>query len=180
MKKLSILTIFFLLIFSMGCAHISTKDIESLPDFLRLEPWEGPHEEALEWVIMNGEPIREMTVESLLDDANWYFVGPLGPFNECTLHPDLILTGSKMNTHSPKTEAEIIYHVLVHVAQHRTMGWHGMEYYGHWIWDFITAGFNYKDMKKKGIEGEAYDLQADFKRRIKRMDEPDDFRERRD
>jgi len=105
--------------------------------------------------------IRGMTTSYLWEKSKFYYGKQMFGMSGITWSRKKIMFSTELvENGSPKSQASIIYHELVHVAQQLDWGW--FKFMAKYVEEWITAGCKYENMKKSGIEREAYRRQELF------------------
>jgi len=129
------------------------------------ERWH-PSEEVKE-LVCRGADIRGRNVKELYEKSKFYTASKLFGMGGITFSKKMIIFSNKVtSSNNAYWQAELIYHELVHVAQQVTLpqGWVG--FIATYTWEWVRAGFKYQNMKKSGLEEEAYRLQKIFSQSI--------------
>lgn len=110
-----------------------------------------------------GFPIRNHSMHDLYNDAQlyldtkWYKLG-------VTLTRYIVVFNVKILDYPFTIQAAEIMHELTHVAQYIDYGW--PKFVFKYTLEWLKAGCSYQKMKQFGLEKEAYDVEAEFRRRV--------------
>jgi len=126
-----------------------------------------PDSTVVRLIIDKAPPVRGMPPRLLLAMAHFYVKDKLiNGMAGITFHKDRVMLDKSILTWPKTSQASIVYHELVHVAQMLSLpqGWSGfmVTYLGEWI----RSGFSYKRMCKFGLEEEAYRMQGLLERKL--------------
>jgi hypothetical protein len=127
-----------------------------------MQKWK-PSKEVEELILRYPRLIRGRSAVSLYSRVTFYLTNFYK--NGITLSDKIVLLDNSVPYKSPLSQASIIFHELVHVAQYLHYGWIG--FMGTYIGQWIRGGFSYEKMKEKGLENEAYALQKDFTEEVR-------------
>jgi len=134
-----------------------------------------PDERIREYLDKYGHEFRGFMPVELYDEVEFYKVTWFWHLG-ITFHEDLILIDDSVYDSSNRYfQALLIHHELVHVAQQKTMPQGSVGFYVTYVMEWVRSGFNYKKMRKIGIEAEAIRETDEFKDVLYEKEKLDNF-----
>jgi len=116
-------------------------------------------------LVLRGDPIKGFSVLELWDKSTFYNGGKNHGMGGITYKRNRVtFSDILIRSDNAARQASIIYHELVHVAQQLDWGW--WRFMFKYLDQWRRAGFNYSNMRRSSIEGEAYKLQERFNRKV--------------
>ena len=130
-----------------------------------MKTWE-PSFTVCKLIVQSRLVVRGYHAEELLKTATFKLAGPIATLfgmTGITFRPNCIVLSRELcASKNTAWQARVVFHELVHVAQQLDLGM--ATFKADYIWQWICAGGSYKNLKKYGLEKEAYEWEENFAR----------------
>ena len=130
-----------------------------------MKTWE-PSFTVCKLIVQSRLVVRGYHAEELLKTATFKLAGPIATLfgmTGITFRPNCVVLSRELcGSKNTAWQARVVFHELVHVAQQLDLGL--STFMADYIWQWICAGGSYKNLKKYGLEKEAYEWEENFAR----------------